>query len=115
MALLLNKYPEDLISKQFQLVLQKFTITEQITVQNYEKIRSTIISTPRQEETGVDYENNLFAHFTFCSNMRTFPIRFHALWKKYFSTSPIGNINPILGTRNVNNLHRRLIHTRYIN
>ena len=35
MALLLNKYPEDLIHKQFKLVMNKFKITEQTTAQNY--------------------------------------------------------------------------------
>jgi hypothetical protein len=44
--------------------------------------------------------------------MRTFPTRFYALWQKYFGESPINDINPIVGTRNVNNLQRRLIHIR---
>ena len=109
MALLLNKYPETLIQKQFELVFKKFNITEPLTSQNYSKIRSNIIEIPHQEKLVVDYEKNLFVHFTYCANMKTFPKRFHILWEKYFSLSPINDIRPVLGTRNVLNLQRQLV------
>jgi hypothetical protein len=115
MALLLNKYPEILIQQQFNLVLKKLNIIQQISSYNYDSIRSMIISVPFQDKTTLDYENNLFIHLTYCSNMRTFPARFHSLWQKYFSTSPISDIRPILGTRNVNNLQLRLVNTRHMN
>lgn len=104
MALLLNKYPNQLIETQFFRVFEKFKVKNNITVENYERIRLQVIMTPYQEKVGIDHERNLFVHFTYCSNMRTFPIRFHSLWNKYFSNSPINDINPILGTRNSNNL-----------
>ena len=44
--------------------------------------------------------------------MKNFPHKFHNLWLKYFSESPINDITPILGTRNVTNLQQRLVHTR---
>jgi hypothetical protein len=44
--------------------------------------------------------------------MRTFPAKFHTLRHKYFMESPINEITSILGTRNVDNVHRRLVHTR---
>ncbi len=78
MALLLNRYPD------------------------------SIISNPCEEARQVDYDKNLFIHFTYCTNMRTFPIRFHTLWSKYFSSSPINDISPVLGARNVLNLQRQL-------
>ena len=108
MALLLNKYPDNLIQTQFDSVLKKLNIIEPISIHNYQKIHLTIISTPLQEKSTVDYEKNLFIHFTYCTNMRTFPKRFYTLWEKYFSSSPINDINPILGTRNVHNLQRQL-------
>jgi hypothetical protein len=108
MSLLLNKYPNDLIEKQFIAVLEKFNVTVQITSLNYEHIRTQIHSQPDQTKSPVDFERNLFVHFTYCSNMRTFPIRFHTLWQKYFNESPINEIRPILGTRNVKNLHLQL-------
>ena len=111
MALLLNKYPEGFINRQFELLFEKFKIKEQVSAQNYQRVHSTISSSP-QTKIPVNDENNIFIHFTYCSNMRTFPIRFHALWEKYFSSSPIGDINPILGTRNVKNLQRRMTYTR---
>lgn len=104
MALLLNKYPNQLISSQFLRVLEKFKIQSDLTAGNYQQHRSTIIATPIEEKIEVDYEKNLFIHFTYCSSMRTFPIRFHTLWNNYFSNSPINDLNPILGTRNLNNL-----------
>ena len=107
MALLLNKYPEVLIQKQFELVFQKFNITLPVSIHNYKTIRSTVLTTPYQKRLPVDYENNLFVHFTYCTNMKTFPVRFHSLWRKYFSSSPINDLTPILGTRNVLNLQRQ--------
>ena len=108
MSLLLNKYPNDLIEKQFIAVLEKFNISVQITSLNYGPVRTRIHSQPDRIRSPVDYAKNLFVHFTYCSNMRTFPIRFHTLWHKYFNESPIHEIRPILGTRNVKNLHLQL-------
>ena len=109
-SLLVNKYPSDLIEKQFIAVLEKFNIHVhvQITSLNYEHIRTQIHSQPDRTKSPVDFEKNLFVHFTYCSNMRTFPIRFHILWQKYFNESPINETRPILGTRNVKNLHLQL-------
>ena len=107
MALLLNKYPDTLIQKQFELVFRKLNITVPVSSQNYETIRSIVVTAPHQERLPVDYENNLFVHFTYCASMKAFPIRFHSLWRKYFSSSPINDITPILGTRNVLNLQRQ--------
>ena len=56
----------------------------------------------------------MFVHFTYCSNMKTFPKKFHTLWDNYFGESPINEVTPILGTRNVDNLQRRLVHTRQL-
>ena len=112
MALLLNKYPNELIGKQFSGVLRKFGVSEQLTHQNYDSIRTMVNSYRDQMRSNFDYEKNLFVHFTCCLNMRTFPNRFHNLWQKYFSESPINGIRPILGTRNVYNLQRRLINTK---
>ena len=112
MALLLNKYPNQLIEEQFHRVLEKFSINEQISFQNYDIIRTRIISHSNEVQLSVDYEKNLFIHFTYCSSMRAFPVRFHRLWQKYFQSSPINEIKPILGTRNVNNLQRQLIKTK---
>ena len=104
MALLLNRYPNQLIASQFLRVLEKFDIQNDLTIENYQRHRLKIIAIPNQERIEVDYEKNLFIHFTYCSSMRTFPIRFHTLWNNYFSNSPINDLNPILGTRNLNNL-----------
>jgi hypothetical protein len=54
----------------------------------------------------------IFIHFTYCLNMRQFPNRFHALWNKYFGESPIADVIPILGIKNVNSLQQRLVHAR---
>lgn len=103
-TLLLNKYSNDLINQEFESTLKKFNIFEHIKAQNYEQIRLMIISSPQKEKQAVDYGSKLFVHFTYCSHMRTFPIRFHTVWNKYFSASPINDVIPILGTSNTNNL-----------
>ncbi len=51
----------------------------------------------------------MIAHFTYCSNMRNFPSKFHALWVKYIIESPINEIRPVLGTLNVKNLLRKML------
>ena len=108
MALLLNKYPNSLIQEQFDKV---FESKEQVSIQNYNLVRQRVIFSHQKEKTTVDYETNLFVHFTYCSHMRTFPTRFMALWKKYFIHSPINDVTTVLGTRNTHNLQLRLTRT----
>ena len=112
MALLLNKYPGEFISDQFNHVLQKFKINQPFNINNYKLLRRALIESPIQEKMPTDYGRMLFIHFTYCSSMRSFPSKFHYLWHKYFEQSPINEITPILGTRNVDNLQKRLVHTR---
>ena len=107
MALLLNKYPETLIQKQFELVFHKLNINLPVKITNYQTIRSLVLTTPPREKLPHDYEEHLFIHFTYCANMKTFPVRFHPLWTNYFNSSPINDITPVLGTRNVLNLQRQ--------
>lgn len=111
MALLLNKYPNTFIQEQFNKVFQN--IAESLSAQNYDRIRQQIINHPSETKSVIDYEKNIFIHFTYCSSMRTFPGRFIALWRKYFENSPISDITPIIGTRNSPNLQLRLAHTQH--
>ena len=96
MALLVNQYSVKFIDQQFNQVLRKFSI-----------------DTPYEERVPVDYGRKLFVHFTYCSNMATFPRKLHSLWNKYFEQSPISEVSPIFRTRNVENLQWRLVHTRH--
>jgi len=109
MALLLNKYPGDFIEKQFNRVLKKYNINQPLTNNNYDALRETIIHAPIQEIIPIDYGKTMFIHFTYCSNMKTFPAKFNVIWNKYFIESPINETRPVLGTRNVNNLLRRML------
>ncbi|CAF4812802.1 unnamed protein product [Rotaria magnacalcarata] len=115
MALLLNKYPNKIIDEQFNNMLLKFKVNEPLTSNNYNRYRQNIINSPIKEKLVVNYEKSIFIHFTYCSGMRTFPKKFHTLWEKYFGMSPINEVIPVLGSRNVDNLQRRLVHTRSIN
>ncbi|CAF5119257.1 unnamed protein product, partial [Rotaria sp. Silwood1] len=107
MALLLNKYPNKIIEQQFNNVLLKFNINQPLTINNYDKYRQKVFDSPYKESTEIDYDKVLFIYFTYCSSMKMFPLKFHTLWSKYFGESPINEIMPILGTRNVKNLQRR--------
>ena len=93
-------------------VLLKFNVQQAVTSQNYNNIRQHIINHYIQEKPQPDYDKSIFVHFTYCSNMKSFPKKFHTLWQKYFNESPIAEIIPILGTRNVNNLQRQLVKTK---
>ena len=111
-ALLLNKYPASFISAQFDSLFKKFTIGRVIDEHNYSDIREQVICLPQNEKRSIEYDTHLFVHFTYCTNMRSFPRQFHILWQKYFDTSPISQITPILGTRNVDNLQRRMVRNK---
>ncbi|CAF4389123.1 unnamed protein product [Rotaria sordida] len=106
-ALLLNKYTNKFIDEQFKNLLQKLNI-QPLTCNNYANYRQEVIGSPIKEIVPVDYGKTIFVHFTYCSSMRTFPKKFHTLWNKYFGKSPINDVLPILGTRNVKNLQRQL-------
>ncbi|CAF1210775.1 unnamed protein product [Rotaria magnacalcarata] len=69
----------------------------------------------QKEKIPINYEKIMFAHFPYCSSMKLFPEKFHQLWVKYFEGSPINEVMPILGTRNVDNLQRRLVQTKLKN
>ncbi|CAF5133975.1 unnamed protein product, partial [Rotaria sp. Silwood1] len=112
MALLLNKYPNRFIDEQFHNILAKVNINQPLILQNYNECRKTVINLPIKEKIPLNYGTTMFAHFTYCSSMKAFLSKFHYLWNKYFGDSPINDIIPILGTRNINNIQRRLIHTR---
>ncbi|CAF4037897.1 unnamed protein product [Rotaria sp. Silwood1] len=111
-SLLLNKYSNKIIDEQLKNVLLKFKIDESLVLENDQGNRQKIINSRTKEKAPVDYAKTIFVHFTYCVNMRTFPHKFHSLSSKHFGESPINEIIPILGTRNVNNLPRRLVHTR---
>ena len=115
MALLLNRYPDNLISNQFNRVLSKYGIDEPFTTRNYTQLRSKVIQSTIQERMPTDHVRSMFVHFTYCTNMQSFPMKFHTLWHKYFEESPINEVTPVLGTRNVDNLQKRLIRTRQSN
>jgi hypothetical protein len=112
MALLLNKYPGNFINDQFNRVWHKLNINTEINAYNYDRIRQQVLNLPNKEKTAIEYDKHIFVHFTYCSSMRIFPRRFHELWKQYFGDSPISEVAPILGTRNVDNLQRQLVLTR---
>ncbi|CAM4929548.1 unnamed protein product [Rotaria socialis] len=109
MALLLNKYPGKFIDNQFNRVLKKCNITQSLTSNNYNTIRKNIIyNIIEEEKIPTDHYRTMFIHFTYCLNIRTLPTKFHTLWNKYFSESPINEIIPVIGTRNVQNLQKQL-------
>ncbi|CAF1388395.1 unnamed protein product [Rotaria sordida] len=112
MALLLNKYPNKFIDEQFNNILSKLDIIQPLTDNNYTEYRQRVIDSPIKEKVPVDYGKTIFVHFTYCSSMRIFPRKFHTLWNKYFCESPINEVLPVLGTRNVKNLQRQLIYTK---
>ena len=113
MALLLNKYPGNFIDIQFNRLFRKYNIVQPLTNENYNMIREKVLSNPmKKEKQTIDYHKTILIPFTYCSNMKNFPMEFHELWNKYFIDSPINEVKPILGTRNANNLQQRLVQNK---
>ncbi|CAF1459566.1 unnamed protein product [Rotaria sordida] len=112
LALLFNKYPNKINEECFNYLLLKYKIDQPLNFNNYNLIRQKIIETPIKEKIPVDYGKIMFIHFTYCLSMKTFPKKFHVLWDKYFGESPINEVLPVLGTRNVKNLQRQLTYIR---
>ena len=81
---------------------------------SYGNYRKEVIESHVIVKVAVDYGKTTFVYFTYCSSIKTFRSKFNALWNKYFGDSPINEVVPVLGTRNVKNLQRRLIDTRSI-
>ncbi|CAF4166889.1 unnamed protein product [Rotaria magnacalcarata] len=112
MALLLNKYPGEFLEKQFNHVFQKYDINQSISNKNYSALREKIVYADKKAKITIDYNKTMFVHFTYYLNMKAFPVKFHTLWNKYFIESPINEIKPVLGTRNVKNLQQQLIRNK---
>ena len=98
MALLLNKYPAKFIDDQFDRMLLKFKIDQTLTISNYLAFRQKVINSPIEVKQPIDYGTTLFVHFTYCTNMKSFPKELHKLWHKYFDDSPVNDIIPTLAT-----------------
>ena len=109
MALLLNKYPDTFVNKQFKRVFQQHDVTDSPTAFSYYDIRKKILEAPPTAKIRIDYSKTMFVHFTYCLNMKSFPVKFHSLWQKFFGESPINEVKPILGTRNADNLQLQLV------
>jgi hypothetical protein len=62
--------------------------------------RQIVLSSTKVEQMSNTKKERLFVHLTYCHHMQNFPLRFHALWKQYFSESSINEVQPILETRN---------------
>jgi len=114
MALLLNKYPNNFIDNQFNRIFTKYNKNTHLTHENYTNERNKIINKPitKEDQLNTKYNQSIYIHFTYCTSMVNFPKKFNELWKKYFEDSPINDINPILCTRNTNNLQLRLTYNR---
>ncbi|CAF4234400.1 unnamed protein product, partial [Rotaria sp. Silwood2] len=74
MALLLNKYPNKFIEEQFNNIFKKLNIEQLLTYNNYAQYRQKITDSQIKEKVPIDYGKTVFVHFTYCSNMRTFPV-----------------------------------------
>ncbi len=95
MALLINKYPGRFIDDQFNRLLHQLDIKDILTNKNYNGYREKVINSLIHIKQPVDHRITMFVHFTYCTNMTTFPKKFHDLWYKYFSESPINDIVPV--------------------
>ncbi|CAF1522166.1 unnamed protein product, partial [Rotaria sordida] len=82
-------------------VLLRFNIDQPLTAINYDKYRQNVLDSPYTERIEIDYDKVMFIHFTYCSSMKGFPLKFHTIWNKYFGESPINEIRPILGTHKI--------------
>jgi hypothetical protein len=110
MALLLNGYPLQFILEQFRRVSQVFQC-KQPNLKNYCRVRRSVLDNTRQNLTlaKLDFEANIFFHFSFCKGMKDFSARFHRLWHECFMDTGISGIKPIVGTRNLQNLQEYLV------
>ncbi|CAF1405565.1 unnamed protein product [Adineta ricciae] len=79
MALLLKQYPSQLIDQQLNHVFYEYDIKLQMNIIHYHNIRQKIINSPLQVKEPIDYGHKMFIHFTYCSNIRNFPKKFHNL------------------------------------
>jgi hypothetical protein len=112
-ALLLNKHPANFIDNQFNHLISKYELHQLFSSNNYNVLRRRLIESPIQDKMPKDHGKTMFIDFTYCTAMRYFPFKFHTLRHTYFEYSPINEVTPILGTRNVDNLQRHLVHIRH--
>jgi hypothetical protein len=110
MSLLLNQYPINFILKQFERVAQTFQCTVPNS-KNYSNIRKIFLEAVdnNTKKAGIDFEVTVLCHFSYCKGMNDFSTRFHKLWNNCFSDTAICKINPIVGSKRLNNLKDYLI------
>lgn len=79
MTLLMNRYPSQFIDQQLDRVFYKYKIEQSINITNYNDTRQRIINSSTQAKEPINYGQTMFIHFTYCSNMKNFPQKFHNL------------------------------------
>jgi hypothetical protein len=91
MALLLNKYSEEFIESQFDLVLSTYKINP-LNLNNYSQEHEKLLKSQRTEKLIVDFATTMFVHFTDSSSMKMFSSKFHSLWyaQRWKSTTANG-------------------------
>jgi hypothetical protein len=110
MSLLLNKYPNNFIQRQFKRVLQTFKCAVP-TRKNYSKIRKVFLEAigNNEKKAVVDFNSNIICHFSFCKGMNDFSTRFYKIWDDCFSDTAISIMKPIVGYKKLHNLQDYLV------
>lgn len=112
-ALLLNGYSLNFILQQFRRVCLTFDCAVP-TQHNFPTVRKALLATTDggRKTTRIDFEVNMLCHFSFCKGMHDFRGRFHQLWNTCFSDTAISQMTPIVGFRNLKNLHDQLVNKK---
>ena len=110
MALLLNGYPINFILKQLERVAQTFQCAVP-TQKNYSDVRKRLLKTKNHQakKAEIDFEVDILCHFSFCKGMQEFSNRYHKLWNNCFSDTAISSMNPVVGTKRLDNLQDYLV------
>ena len=57
----------------------------------------------------MDFDTQLFFHFSYCDGMEVFNKIFHKLWQDSFTYSALSTIRPTIGHRNCDSLQQKLV------
>ncbi|CAF4513847.1 unnamed protein product [Rotaria magnacalcarata] len=66
----------------------------------------------KKDKHSIDFNKDIFVHFTYTPSLTRFGAKFHQLWQEIFEETPLGDISVVFAHRLSDNLNNILVHKK---
>lgn len=114
---LLNKYPPQFIDRQIERFLKDLTgekTSHKLLGTDYQKFREAVMDPTwnKKEKRNVDFNKDIFVHFSYTHSLANFGSHFHQIWQEIFEGTPLDDIPITYANRLTDSLKHLLVKKR---